>query len=221
MTLPFIERTTGFRWNERLQRYQGARGQIVSMATVRDGLDQVIAGAGSRLRALSESLNAGSISLADWQTRMAQEIKLLHVASTSAARGGWAQMSQSDWGWVGQRIRTQYQFLNNFAAQIGDGTQQLDGRLLVRTDLYAQAARGSYEEFRRRHLANTREVVGERRVLGVADHCSTAGGLEGCLELAAKGVQPPGTLPPIGQSPCRGNCKCTFVMVLLDGTEIR
>jgi hypothetical protein len=54
----------------------------------------------------------------------------------------------------------------------------------------------------------------ELRVLGEADHCSTEddpdGDREGCLELAALGWQPIGTLPKIGESVCIVNCHCRF-----------
>jgi hypothetical protein len=48
-------------------------------------------------------------------------------------------------------------------------------------------------------------VQSERRILGLADHCS------GCVAAAAQGWQPLGTLPAIGDTPCMGNCKCTFM----------
>jgi hypothetical protein len=48
----------------------------------------------------------------------------------------------------------------------------------------------------------------ERRRLGVAEHCRTHGDLEGCVELHDLGWQPIGSLPRLGQTPCRTNCKC-------------
>ena len=96
-----------------------------------------------------------------------------------------------------------------------------NGILLVRSDLYASAARGTYEDTG----TYVNQVYGgrtqERRALGDAEHCHTVRtraeavmaqpGLEGCVELAAKGWQPIGSLPKIGQSPCRSNCKCTKI----------
>jgi hypothetical protein len=45
----------------------------------------------------------------------------------------------------------------------------------------------------------------------VVHNCTTSkSGLTGCKELAAKGWQPIGSLPPIGGAPCNANCKCRF-----------
>ena len=53
-------------------------------------------------------------------------------------------------------------------------------------------------------------AVEERRVLERAEHCESDEELEGCIELSEKGWQPIGTLPRLGVSPCRSNCRCRF-----------
>jgi hypothetical protein len=135
---------------------------------------------------------------------MMEQIKLAHTASAAAARGGWAQMSQSDWGAAGRMIRDQYDYLRNFADQIASGQQLLNGNALVRADLYADAARGTFEQMRRRYEQQQNGMQEERRVLGEADHC------EGCLAQAELGWQPIGTLDPIGAEECITRCHCTF-----------
>jgi hypothetical protein len=51
----------------------------------------------------------------------------------------------------------------------------------------------------------------ERRVLGVAEHCSD------CVEYAARGWQPIGELPELGDSRCISNCRCHFIYRTADG----
>jgi hypothetical protein len=134
---------------------------------------------------------------------MAQEMKLLHVGAAGVGRGGWAQMSQSDWGWTGQRLRQQYGFLRNFAHDIATGKQPMDGRLLARAGMYAEAARATQREMQRR----TGMLVGrsqERNVLGAAEHCG------GCLDATARGWVPIGSLPPVGSRQCRSRCHCVI-----------
>ncbi|HLE52711.1 MAG TPA: hypothetical protein VI755_11650 [Anaerolineales bacterium] len=197
--------TSRYGWNEATGRYIDLRtGQFVRFADVRDALESVIDASAIRINVLTKSLVDGQISLAEWQSGMLEQVKLAHTASAASARGGWAQMSQSDWGAAGRLIRTQYDFLRNFSDQIASGEQLLNGTALVRADMYGDAARGTFEEMRRRYERTMNGMEFERRVLGEADHCPD------CLDYAAEGWQPIGTLPAIGDSICLTNCHCTF-----------
>lgn len=208
--------TSQFGWNEAAGRYIDlSSGRFVPFADVRDALESVMDASGARMNLLTDQLIAEQISLAEWQIGMMEEIKIAHTAAAASASGGWAQMSQSDWGAVGRLVRDQYDFLRNFANEIASGQQRLDGTARVRTDLYAQAARGTFEETRRRYERLKNGMEEEARILGEADHCSSDddpnGEREGCLELAALGWQPIGTLPKIGNSVCITRCHCHFI----------
>ena len=208
MTLPVIitsDLTSEYAWNETAGRYISlSTGRFVPFSDVRDALESVIDTAGIRMNTLTQSMVDGQIPLAEWQAGMMEQIKLAHTASAAASRGGWAQMSQSDWGAAGRMIRDQYDYLRNFAEQIANGTQALDGRALVRADLYADAARGTFEAMRRRYEQQQNGMTEEIRILGDADHCP------GCLEQASLGWQPIGTLDPIGAEECITRCHCKF-----------
>jgi hypothetical protein len=196
--------TPQYTWSEAAGRYVStATGRYVTFDSVRQATEAVTRRSQANIKALAESLRAGEVNLADWQSGMTRELKMLHLSSAAAARGGWAQMTQADFGQVGAQLKTQYNFLNRMAGQIADGTQALDGRLVVRVNLYAQSGRGTFEDMRRRiEEAGGAEL--ERRVLGIADHCKD------CLREAAKNWQPIGVLARIGDSICRTNCHCHF-----------
>ncbi len=191
-------------WNETSSRYYNlATGQFVSFIEVRNALEFNITASQIQMHSLTEQLIARTISLEQWQIGMAQEIKIAHTSAAAAARGGWAQMTQADWGAVGQQLRVQYEFLRNFANEISNGTQLLNGSALVRADLYGQAARGTFEEMRRRMEEIINGMEEEIRDLGEADHCVD------CLAAAGHWA-PIGTLPKIGESVCIVNCHCRF-----------
>jgi hypothetical protein len=205
-----------FGWSEESGRYRDlSTGRFVPFVDVRNALELIIDASGARMNLLTDQLIAEQISLAEWQIGMMEEIKTAHTAAAAAARGGWAQMSQADWGATGRLIRDQYDFLRNFAGEIASGKQRLDGTARVRTQLYAQAPRGTFEEMRRRYERLMNGMEEERRMLGEADHCSSdddpSGEREGCLELAALRWQPIGSLPRIGDSVCIVNCHCRFI----------
>lgn len=195
-----------FRWNPNAGttgRYIAPSGRFVAQSVIKREMESVIGGVKREMQSLSKSLQGGSISLQEWYDGMRGRIKLTHSVDASIAKGGWAQMTQSDWGAVGQLTKRQYQFLNNFALQIADGTQPLDGRFLVRSGMYADAARATGEDMKRRE-AGRNGYTQERRILGVADHCGD------CVDAANLGWQSLGTLPKIGDSVCRTNCHCEF-----------
>lgn len=194
---------TGYAWNG-TRYYDLETGQFVSNATIREGLESLMDVSALRMNGLTQQLIDGGISLADWQTGMMQQIKIAHTASAALSQGGWAQMTQSQWGATGQMIRAQYDYLRNFASEIVSGKQPLDGRALVRSDMYADAANGTYAEMdRRSQILDGMDE--ERRILeDTTDAC------DGCIEQAGLDWQPIGTLDPIGAEECATRCRCEF-----------
>lgn len=182
-------------------RYRDQSGALVPDTAIRRALDHVITGSAQRMREMSQALLDGTQSLASWQLRMMGEIKSAHLVASTLATGGWAQMDQSDFGFVGQRIRSQYAFLRSFAADIASGRQPWNGTIAARSELYAEAARQTHR------AAVQREAIGrgvdqERNVLGIADHCT------GCLDATAEGWVDVGSLPPPGARQCMARCHC-------------
>lgn len=192
-----------FRWNEKAARYVGAGGRFVSRLVVRAALDRALDARSAVVRALSGQLRDRRITLAEWETRMMAEVKAAHLYSAAAAKGGWAQMTQADYGRVGAAVRDQYGYLRRFGRQIASGEQPLDGVFLARAEMYGQAGRKTHHEFERREM-ELRGMNEERNVLGVADHCDQ------CVGETQRGWVPIGTLKPVGARTCVTRCKCTI-----------
>ncbi len=195
--------TPRIRWNATAGRYIQRDGTFVPQANVKRAVERQVQQGRNNMRRLSEQLQAGEIDLREWRTGMLREIKTVHVASTVAARGGWAQMEPADWGRAGRSIREQYDYLNRFASEVQYGKQKLDGRFLQRADLYGKAGRASYEK-ERQAQRKEQGMTEERNRLHPADHC------KGCLAETAQGWVPIGTLTPIGERDCLGNCQCSM-----------
>ena len=153
---------------------------------------------------LSEGLKSGSLSIADWQAGMRELIKINQSTSLLLANGGSEFVTQSDYSYLVDRINKQFAYLDGFAKDIANNPEKwMSGRLDNRMRLYQESAYSAYENARRRE-ATLGGMDEERRLLGVADHCGD------CLEAAALGWQPIGTLPEIGDSVCTTNCHCEF-----------
>lgn len=202
----------GYEWIPSLHNYRSVEtGRMVSRAAIRDGLEALMDTSAVNMNALTQSLIDGNISLASWQSSMMSEIKSAHVAASALANGGWSSMGPVEWGATGQMIREQYDYLRNFASQIADGTQPLDGRCLVRSDLYGSASNTTYSAMRTR-LLTADGFEEEKRVLeDVIDAC------DDCIEYANEGWQPIGTLPePGNDSVCLKRCRCEKVYRRVD-----
>lgn len=193
---------TGYGWNGS-RYYDLETGRFVSSVRVQAELETLIDASAVRMNILTQKLIDETITLADWQTGMMQQIKIANVSSAALANGGWAQMDQSDWGAVGQLVKNQYQHLRDFAKDIETGKQPLDGRALVRSDLYGDAANGTYEQtIRRNYILDGWEE--EMRVLeDGANHC------DGCIDQAGH-WEPIGDLDAIGAEECATRCRCHF-----------
>jgi hypothetical protein len=87
----------------------------------------VIDGYQADVVAIASKLQAGELSLAEWQLQTAQALKALHVATAVAANGGFNNMSQSDYGFVGSLVKKQYAYLRDFAGDIASGKQLVAG----------------------------------------------------------------------------------------------
>jgi hypothetical protein len=206
-----IRRVGAITYDPRVGRYR-VRGGFVSKAYVLQTLERQIEATRGAMRADAEGLQAGRLSLVEWELAMRRHVKSAHLLAASLERGGFAQMTRADLGWTGQRVRRQFEYLRNFAREIESGKQPLDGRLLARVDLYAEAARATEREMAAR-MAVQGGATHRARQLGIADHCRKGRGRPGCIEQARLGYLPIGDKRhvEIGGCRCGTRCKCRWV----------
>ena len=200
-----------FLWDAARGRYV-ISGKTIQPLEIRNRvIEPLIRQAKINQRVLSAQLQNWEITLTEWQTAMTENIKRLELASALTANGGEQNTNENDKEEIAALILALLLLFRKFTNDIQRGRQALNGLLLARSDLYASSARGMYEDMTGYNERGYRGRTQERRLLGNLDHCHTDDELEGCVELAARGWQPIGSLPPIGKSPCRANCKCTKV----------
>lgn len=185
-------------------RYLDTRAdRVLSPLRVRQEVDRYIGKSYDTMDTLANQLRNREISLADWQTAMRAEIKALHIDTGMIAHGGRAQMTQADWERITQQLRFQYGKLDGFAGDIAAGKWPLNGRINSRAKLYADAARGTYEQENRYNAAG-KGATEEQRVRNSKESCA------GCVQYGGYWAHI-GTLPPIGSQDCVTKCLCTFI----------
>ena len=183
-------------------RYRGKNGRFLSQAAVEALVDGRIKKLDSQLKDFTKRLVNGDITIDQWQGSVREALKPAHIQAAMVGVGGKQALSQSDYGRIGQRLRSEYAYLQNFASDL------LGGRIsapmaLARIGLYAESVRGSYWE----GTTIRREKEGYtlmRRILDAqAVHC------QDCIGYAARGIVPIGAVPMPGQRcACRSRCKC-------------
>jgi len=181
-------------------RYRDERGRFVASSTVRRELDRYLDTA-DPAKALAEALRGRQVSLADWEVAMRRHVKNTHLNAIALERGGYANLTHSDYGRAGQIIREQYGYLKGFAADIASGKQRLDGTLGVRAHLYSQAGRNSYYRSKAENISD--RVTHQRSIRGKRDSCWQ------CVELDRKVFRiDDSSFPLPGRRVCNHNCGC-------------
>ena len=181
-------------------RYRDERGRFVASSTVRRELDRYL-DTDDPAKALAEALRGRAVNLADWDVAMRRHVKNTHLNAIAMERGGWANLTPSDYGRAGQIIREQYGYLKGFAADIASGKQKLDGTLAARARLYSQAGRNSYYRSKAANMSD--RVTHQRSIRGKRDSCWQ------CIELNGKVFRIDDLSFPLpGRRVCNHNCGC-------------
>ena len=193
-----------FTWDSKASRYRDWQGHFVPPKRVRLALDKALDATARDIRVFTQQFRDREISLIEWRREMRAAIKDSQLYAGAAARGGFAQFDQVDFGRIGGLTGKQYKHLEDFLKQINDGSTPFDGRIVSRAALYVQSARATYERMRMIEQRDNNSMTEERSLLHPAEHCDE------CIAEAAKGWQPIGSLIPIGERTCLGNDRCTM-----------
>lgn len=198
----------GFEWDADALRYRRlSTGRFVSQRAVRLAIRRSIKISGEEMKALSEQVASGEITVGEWQARMSFEVKNLHVSSAMAARGGPANMTPADYLRAGRELKFNYGRLEIFAREIED-RKLTRKQIKNRTAMFIASAWGTYEGGRR-DGAVAAGFDEERNVLGDRiKHCHDTTQRQGCVELTRLGWIRIGTMPQPGRRACLTGCGC-------------
>jgi hypothetical protein len=183
-------------------RYRDEKGRFLSQASVEKLVDARIDKLEASLKRFTRMLSNGDITLDQWEASVREAIKGAHIQAAIVGYGGKDQMGSGEYGRIGQRLRSEYAYLQGFARDLLE--QRVSSPMAAaRIGLYAQSVRGSY--WQGTELRKQQQGYGlMRRILDPqAQHC------QDCLDHAARGIAPIGSLPMPGQRcACRARCKC-------------
>lgn len=192
-----------FTFDARSQRYRitdgPGKGQFLGKKTIqniaRSGVSSTLDKAGE----LHEKLVNDQITLAEWEVEFGQ---LLKLATIQQYKLGYPQeLSQRDYGLLGNMLKFQYQQLRGFVLDIADEKVSL-GQFLARASLYTNKTieafhKGTEESHSKAGFPE------ERRVRTKQESCNP------CISYESMGWVPIGTTPrPTQDCDCMANCGC-------------
>ena len=111
------------------------------MVHLRDAFTDALA---IQAETLAYKLAAGDLTLQQWTEQQRALIRTAYVDQYVMGRGGRQQMTQADWGTVGQKVRAQYQYLDGFAKDLAAGKMTPQGAA-ARAKLYTASATAAFE----------------------------------------------------------------------------
>jgi len=134
-------------WDDAVKRYRSPTGQFISVKQLIPLRDEFLANRMSIVNNLADQLATGKISVQQWVLNMRSEIKIAYMTEYELGIGGRNMMTFADFGRVGGQLKNQYQYLNNFAAEISQGKLS-PAQIQMRSRMYIDSATQSFERAR-------------------------------------------------------------------------
>lgn len=187
-----------------IQVLQSGKTRAVPESQLNRVVEKFAANCRNEMRDLTAQYVNGEITQENWYTSMRTMMRVSYRTSVTLANGGPDSMTPSSWGSFGAEMRKQYAYLDNFKDELVTGKQALNGSAVRRAGMYGDANYAQYQNWKLKQEMRAGFALEARRVLHPAEHC------DDCLEYAERGWVPAAECPPIGNSQCRTNCKCTI-----------
>lgn len=128
-------------WDAKTGRYRRKNGRFISRNSVLAILGQYLAFT-DPIYAILNRYVTGSISANVFIRLVKQEVKNAAIVAYIVGRGGRSQMTQADWGRVGNVIKEQYKFLDKMLLDLPNISE---GQLRYRLAMYLNSTREAFE----------------------------------------------------------------------------
>lgn len=129
-----------WKWDEKARRYRGPNGRFIGKARMLALRDTFVDAAKESVGQL-----AARVAQPGWIDAMREQLKQVYIDQYCLGRGGRNAMTPSDWGRVGNMLKEQYRYLNNFAGDIAAGKLS-EAQIAARAKLYMASSTQAYEK---------------------------------------------------------------------------
>jgi hypothetical protein len=190
-----------YRYDTRTAQYRGTDGRFVSVARIAE----LVADTGNQLRDKlgrhADALLANKISVAEFQLRMARDIKTVHIQMALLANPS----LQGSGTATGREVKEQIQRLGKFGDAIAGGNLS-EAQIRQRARMYANSITPSFYRAQIESRKRSQVKTGRRVLDNQAHHCSD------CLMYAGLGwVKLSDLIAPGTECECSYGCRCSIV----------
>jgi len=142
-----IEAGPLFSWDNNTRRFRSANGRFVSQAQVNSLRVDYIRTERAGNDRLAERLFNREIDINQWRKQMRDNLKRTYTIQYMLGKGGRGNMTQRDWGILGNMLRKQYNYVDKFAKDLMNGryTENQSKLVAARQQLYAKSSAQAYE----------------------------------------------------------------------------
>lgn len=180
-------------------------GARLPLGELRPVFDERVEASRETMRGIAQRFVDGKMDAAAFEREMRAEVKALHLQGRMMGAGGRDQMTQSEWGKSGYKLRQEYAYLNQFTRDLEAGRMTPAG-IVDRAGKYAgSSAVDQFEEARR----------GAMRIAGYTEKrrvsANDSGTCVTCRDEASRGWVPidePGWR--IGHTACQSRDRCSI-----------
>lgn len=193
--------------------FRSPSGKYVSRRETRVLIDKLSDFVRKQSGLIAKRFDNGEINASQFNVEMRELLKAGHIVASTVGRGGRSQMTVSDWGRVGRKIRWQYQYLDKFTRKLENGKLKI-ANTGYRAKQYVNAIYISYansysvaqQDFIDRGGDNNPQVEMLCRLVQNSQ--------EGCVECSADaedGWMPVSEMGEIGSRICQDFCLCEII----------
>ena len=198
------------KYDRRTGQYRGDDGKFVPRQEVLRFVDREIQINQVRMKAHTRLLIDQKIDLAEWQNRMAQTLKDSHLRVSMLAAGGKEQTTKRHYGAVGNQLRKQYDYLNNFANDLYEG-KLTPTKALKRAAMYAESVKITFSRSEQISRMDEGFNAAKRVLDSNARHCSE------CIDHQRTEWTSIEEITPVGTDcSCQNKCRCRIVWARID-----
>jgi len=193
-----------WKWNQTAARYYNtATGRFLSRTQAMGFVKDSIAATERAADLLANYVADGMLSAGDFRLMMRAEIKREYIRQACLAKGGRAQMTFSDWGTIGQQIKGQYKYLDNFAAEVAKGNLT-EAQIRSRARMYINSSLQAFEGIQEKVAIEGGYDEESWHMNPALENCPD------CKDFSDMGWQPVGTFPTPGDGStvCLTSCGC-------------
>ena len=129
--------------------YRSEFGDVVSQDTLKEVRDTYLSESESLIDDYAILLDDGTWTIPKFETEMRSKLKNAYISEYVLGRGGVSQMTQSDWGRIGNMLRNQYGYLRSYLDDLESG-KETRGTATNRARNFLGSARQSFSRGRGR-----------------------------------------------------------------------